>query len=167
VLDRVRTSLHRVITTPAGDRFFPVRVPKDLARRFNALLGDPLCSSEELERRRAGHAKLDALKRRGGRPATAPADAPAVQAPLMIYFAGERNARKLGPFKELLDAKRITYTLLDVADDQATREFVLREAKCKDEELPVVFVGGAAVGGYDALVEWEASGKLAKALAGR
>ena len=54
MIDLVRTSLHRAITTPAGDRFFPLRVPKDLARRVNAMLGDPICSREELERRRKG-----------------------------------------------------------------------------------------------------------------
>ena len=169
MLDFVRTSLHRAITTPAGDRFFPVRVPKDLARRFNALLGDPICSKEELERRRAGRAKLEELKKNGGRsPAAADAaTAPAVQAPVMIYFETDRNARLLGRIKEMLDAKGVAYTLLDIADDATTKDFVLREAKCKSDDLPVVFVASTPVGGYNELVDWDVSGRLAKALAGK
>ena len=65
MLDIVRTGLHKVITHPAGDRFFPVRVPKDLARRVNAMLGEPLCSKTELERRRSGRARLEELKKSG------------------------------------------------------------------------------------------------------
>lgn len=168
MLDLVRTSLHRALTTPAGDRFLPVRVPKDLARRFNTLLGDPLCSKEELERRRAGRAKLEELKRTGG--ASTPARggaAPAVQAPVMIYFEKDRNARMLGRIQEMLDAKQIAYTLLDVAGDPTSRDFVLREAKCKDDDLPIVFVASAVVGGYNDLVDWDVSGRLANALAGK
>ena len=168
MIDLVRTSLHRAITTPAGDRFFPVRVPKDLARRFNALLGDPICSKEELERRRAGHAKLEELKKNGGKSPEANANAaPAVQAPVMIYFEKDRNARMLGRIQEMLDSKQIKYTLLDVAGDATTRDFVLREAKCKDDDLPVVFVATTPVGGYNELVDWDVSGRLAKALAGK
>lgn len=165
MLDLVRTSIHRAITTPAGDRLFPVRVPKDLARRLNALLGDPICSKEELDRRRAGRAKLEELKKTGGK--SAPAAAPAVQAPVMIYFEKDRNARMLGRIKEMLDAKQIKYTLLDIGDDATTKDFVLREAKCKDDDLPVVFVASTPVGGYNELVDWDVSGRLAKALAGK
>lgn len=161
MLDLVRTSLHRAITTPAGDGFLPIRVPKDLARRVNSLLGDPLCSADELERRRAGEARLAALKDGNAAPTTAVAK---VAVPVMLYFEKDRNARLFGRIRELLDAKKITYTMLDVAGDHATRDFVLREAKCKDDDLPVVFVGGTAIGGYNDLVDWDVSGRLAKAL---
>jgi hypothetical protein len=164
MFDIVRTSLHRAITTPVGDSFLPVRVPKDLARRFNILLGEPLCNAAELERRRAAQAKLESLKTGGA--TTAAAAGPTVQAPVMIYFEKDRNSRMLGRVRETLDAKRISYTLLDVTDDRVTRDFVLREAKCKEDDLPVVFVASAAVGGYNELVDWDVSGRLAKALAG-
>jgi hypothetical protein len=168
MLDLVRTSLHRALTTSTGDRFLPVRVPKDLARRVNMLFGEPLCSAEELERRRAGRARLEELKRTGGKsPAATASAAPAVQAPVMVYFEKDRNARMLGRIQEMLDTKQIKYTLLDVAGDATTKDFVLREAKCKDDDLPVVFVASAAVGGYNELVDWDVSGRLAKALAGR
>lgn len=161
MIDLVRTSLHRAITTQVGDQFLPIRVPKDLARRFNILLGEPLCDAAELERRRSAEAKLEALKN-----GTAAASAPvkSAQAPVMIYFERDRNVRLLGRVRELLDAKQITYTELDVSGDDATRMFVMREAKCKEDDLPVVFVAGAAVGGFNDLVEWDVSGRLAKAI---
>lgn len=165
MMDTLRTSLHRVITTPFGDRYLPVRVPKDLARRVNALFGEPLCSQTELDRRRAGRASLAALAKTGGDTKTASAR-PAAQAPVMVYYESERNHRGLARLREKLDGLAITYTLLDVGDDEVTRDFVLREARCKSEELPVVFIAGAPVGPYDALVDWNTSGRLAKALAG-
>jgi hypothetical protein len=167
MIDIVRTSLHQAITTPVGDRFLPFRLPKDIARRVNVMLGEPLCSKAELERRRAGRAKLEELKKNGGKPTT-PVEAPApAQAPVVVYFEKDRNARMLGRIQEMLDAKTITYTLLDVATDEVTKNFVLREAKVKDDDLPVVFVASAPVGGYNELVDWDVSGRLAKALAGR
>ena len=84
----------------------------------------------------------------------------------MIYVEKDRNARMFGRIKEMLDAKSITYTILDVTDDAATKSFVLREAKCKEDDLPVVFIGGTAVGGYNELVDFEVSGRLKKALTG-
>jgi hypothetical protein len=168
-LDILRTGLHHAITTPVGDRFLPLRLPKDLARRMNMMFGEPICSREELERRRAGLAKLDVLRKNGGKspsPASTKDAASNVQAPLMIYFEKDRNARMLGRMKELLDAKSIKYTLLDINGDSVTRDYVMREAKVKDDDLPIVFVAGEPVGGYNDLVDWDVSGRLAKALAG-
>lgn len=163
MLDRVRTSIHAAITTPFGDAFLPIRFPKDLARRMNLMLGEPICSQEELERRRAARAKLEAL--RGQKPSASAASAP-VQAPVVVYFEKERNARILGRVKELLEAKQIAYTLLDVSGDKTALDFVLREAKCKDDDLPIVFVATTPVGGYNELVDADVSGKLARLLAG-
>ena len=73
-----------------------------------------------------------------------------------------RDAR--ARLKELLDAKSVKYTLLDVMNDQATKEFVMLQAKCKEDDLPIVFVGGVAVGGYNELVDFQVSGRLEKAL---
>lgn len=164
MLDFVRTGLHRAITTPAGDAFLPVRLPKDLARRVNAMFGEPICSQAELERRRAGQAKLEELKRNGGKPIGGSAPVPEAQAPVMVYFEKDRNARMLGRIKEMLDAKDVKYTLLDITGDATTRGFVMREARVKDDDLPVVFVASTPIGGYNELVDWDVSGKLAKAL---
>ncbi len=171
-LDIVRTSLHKALTTPVGDRFLPLRLPKDLARRVNAMIGEPICSQQELDRRRAGRAKLEELKKNGGKSVTSTSTVeprntpPAMQAPLMVYFEKDRNARMLGRIQEMLDAKQIRYTMLDVAGDNVTKDFVMREAKVKDDDLPIVFVAGQPIGSYNDLVDWDVSGRLAKALAG-
>jgi glutaredoxin len=163
MLDLVRTSLHRVLTTPVGDGFFPVRVPKDLARRVNVVLGQPICSKDELERRRTGAARLTKLKADAA--AGVKSAAPAREAaPVIIYFEKDRNARLFGRMKDVLEAKSIAYTALEV--DTATKAFVMREAKCKEDELPIVFVAATPVGGYNDLVEWDVSGKLAAAVYG-
>lgn len=162
MLDLVRTSLHRAIATPIGDGLLPVRVPKDLARRVNVMLGEPLCSKEELLRRRNARARLAELRAEGAKSAPLKRE----QAPVMVYHEGDRNQRMLGRIKEALEAKSIAYTLLDVSGDQPTKEFVCLQARCKEDALPIVFVGGVAVGGYDALVDFQVSGRLDKALGG-
>jgi glutaredoxin len=164
MLDLVRTSLHRVITTKRGDALLPVRLPKDLARRVNVVLGEPLCSEAELERRRSARAKLDALRSGRAKPAEVAKERAA--APVMVYFEKERNARLLGRIEEVLQAKRIAYTLLDVTGDESTKDFVMREAKCKEDELPIVFIAGAPVGGFEQLVAFDVAGKLEKAVFG-
>ena len=166
MLDFVRTGLHRAITTPAGDSLFPIRMSKDIARRVNTLFSQPICSQAELDRRRAGLAKLEELKRNGGKPVGGSAPVEAAQAPVLVYYEKDRNARMLGRIQEMLDAKNVKYTLLDVAGDPNTRDFVKREAQVKDDDLPVVFVASTVIGGYNELVDADVSGKLAKALRG-
>jgi glutaredoxin len=163
MLDIVRTSLHRVLTTPVGDGFLPVRLPKDLARRVNTVFGKPICSTEELARRREGRARLAKLRAEAAA-GIASAAMPREPAPVTIYFEKDRNDRLFGRIKEALDARSITYTALEV--DLATKNFVMREAKCKEDELPIVFVATTPVGGYNDLVEWDVSGKLAAAVFG-
>lgn len=160
----VRESLHRMITSPRGDGVLAVRLPKDLARRLNTALGEPLCSRAELGRRRAARTRLAEL-RRGGASGSAAQPARAA-APVMIYFEKDRQARALGRIREVLESKGIAFTELDVSGDEATKRFVMREAGCKEDELPVVFVAGTPVGGYAALVEWDVSGRLASAVFG-
>jgi hypothetical protein len=168
LIDFVRTSLHRAITTPVGEGFAPVRVPKDLARRLNVTFGQPLCSKEQLAARRAAEARLEALraKRTAGGASAAEKAAARVAAPVMVYFEKGRGARELARVEELLGAKAIPYQLLDVAGDEATMTFVTRAADCKDDDLPIVFVAGTAIGPYPKLVEADVSGALAKAVYG-
>jgi hypothetical protein len=164
IKDLVRTTLHRAITTPTGDGFAPVRVPKDLARRLNVTFGQPLCSTEQLAARRAAEARLVGLRsRKGPAPATETAR---TAAPVMVYFEKDRNARELGRVEELLKAKSVPYQLLDVASDEATLMFVTRAADCESDDLPIVFVAGAPVGDFRALVAADVSGELMKAIYG-
>jgi len=166
MFDRVRSSLHRVITTPAGDRFLPVRLPKDLARRVNAALGEPIASREEIERRRAGRARLAELRDAAARGVSTTAAAPREAAPVMIYFEKDRNHRMLERIKDALEARGVPFTALDVAGDETTKDFVMREARVKEDELPVVFIAATPVGGYAELVDWDVSGRLATAVWG-
>jgi glutaredoxin len=140
-----------------------VRFPKDLARRVNRALGEPLCSAAELERRREGEkrlAKLRADALAGIKGAATAREA----APVILYFEKDRNARLFGRIKDVLEAKSIAYTALEV--DEATKAFVMREAKCKEDDLPIVFVAATPVGGYNDLIEWDVSGKLHAAVYG-
>src|SRR3954469_221522 len=100
MFDRVRTSLPRVPTTPFGDDILPVRLPKDLARRVNVVLGQPICSAEELERRRSGDARLAQL-RAGGKAGVKSAPAKREPAPVIVYFEKDRNPRLFARTKEL------------------------------------------------------------------
>ena len=163
MLDLVRTSLHRVLTTPVGDAFLPVRLPKDLARRVNIVLGQPICSAAELGRRRGARERLAKL-RADAKAGKVVAAAPREPAPVIVYFEKDRNSRLFGRIKEALDARSIKYTALEV--DTATKNFVMREAKCKEDELPIVFVAATPIGGYNELIEWDVSGKLAEAVFG-
>ena len=162
MLDRLRTSLHRVIATPVGDGFVGLRVPKDLARRVNVMLGEPLASEAELERRRAARARLEELKQAGTSSTTS---SPREAAPVMVYYEKDRNARMLERIKDLLDSKRIAFTALEV--DETTKDYVMREARVKEDELPVVFIAASPVGGYNELVDWDVSGRLATAVWGK
>lgn len=138
-----------------------MRVSRDLAQRLNRALGEPVCNERELERRREAAARLASLK---DAPAPAPERGP--QAPVVVYYERDRHTRDLGRIEDLLRTKGVAHTKLDVTDDPAAQAFVAREAHVKIADLPVVFVGPTAVGPYPALVAFDVSGKLAKALRG-
>jgi glutaredoxin len=161
MLDPLRTGLYKIITTPVGDGFLPLRVPKVLARRMNMFFGSPLCSAGELGRRRAAQRRLEDLRAGGeNRPLERE------PAPVTVYFEKDRNARMLSRIEETLTAKKIAFTKLDVSGDEATMQFITRTAKCEEDDLPVVFVASTPVGGYEALVAFDVSGDLAKAVFG-
>jgi hypothetical protein len=86
--------------------------------------------------------------------------------PVMVYFEKDRNQRLIERVRELLESKQIPFRALDVSGDAATLAFVMREAKCEDDDLPIVFVGGTVVGGFNELVDWDVSGKLKTAVFG-
>jgi len=161
MLDTVRHALFAAITSKAGDGFAPIRIQKDLARRLNVLLGKPLCSKDETERRENAKVRLATLltkKTASVRPREA--------APVLVYFEKDRNQRELDRVKDLLSAKGHAYKLCDVAGDEATIDFVMRKAKCQRDELPVVFVADRPIGGLRALVDADVSGELSRAIQG-
>lgn len=160
MFNSLRTLLHKAITTPRGDSLAPIRLPKQMAKGLNELLGAPICSPEELEKRRAEEkARIDRILHPGGSVKREPA-------PIVVYFEKDRNARELVRLTEVLSGRGITPQLLDVSGDEATISFVMLEAKCERDELPVVFVGGVVVGGFRELVAFDTSGQLRKAVFG-
>jgi hypothetical protein len=172
MLDAVKDALYRAITSPKGDTLAPIRLPKDLARRLNATFGSPLAPMKELARRKDARGRLAALKdaRNGnGAAHVAPAESSAVKpdaAPVMVYFEKDRGVRELSRIEEALGSKGIPYKLLDVTGDESTLDFVMREAGCERDELPVVFVAGEAIGNFPALVKADVSGELQRAVYG-
>ena len=100
---------------------------------------------------------------RNATPAPKPKREPA---PVVVYFERDRNQRLIERVRELLEAKQIPFRALDVSGDAATLAFIVREAKCEEDDLPVVFVAGVPVGGFNELVDWDVSGKLQTAVFG-
>jgi hypothetical protein len=169
MLERVRDALYRAMTGPAGDGLTPVRIQKDLVRRLNTTLGRPLAPLDELVKRARARARLAAL--RAGRATEAPEASAATMAkndapPILVYFEKDVNVRELVRIEELLGAKGYAWTRLDVAGDEATLDFVMREAACERDDLPVVFVANRVIGNLEALVRADVSGELAHAIAG-
>jgi hypothetical protein len=163
MLDTLRTTFHRALVTRRGDSVPPVRIAKDLARRVNVTLGEPICSPDALRARRAAEEKLRALSKSRAERGSGPREKTAVlAAPVKVYVEADRNVRELTRIRELLDGKAIVYDVLDVAGDEATLEFVTRAAKCERDDLPIVFVGAAAIGGYEALANADLSGALTR-----
>ncbi len=160
MLDRVRAALFLAMNAPLGNSFAAVRVPKDLARRLNATLGHPLAPLDELAKRVRARDRLVDL--RAGRGAGAPRRAET--APVLVYFEKDRNVRELTRIEELLGAKAFEWKRLDVSGDEPTIDFVMREAKCERDDLPVVFVANQVIGNYDALVRADVSGELERAV---
>lgn len=91
---------------------------------------------------------------------------PREPAPVMVYFEKDRNQRLIERVRELLTAKNIPFQMLDVSGDAATIAFVCREAQCEDDDLPVAFVAGTPIGGFNELVDWDVSGRLKTAVFG-
>jgi hypothetical protein len=156
MLNRVRDTLYRAMTTAAGDSIAPLRIPKDLARRLNATLGSPLAPLDELAKRARARERLAEL-RAGHLKETRPSREPA---PILVYFEKDRNVRELTPIEELLGAKGFPWKRLDVSGDEPTIDFVMRQAHCERDDLPIVFVADRVIGPYEALVRSDVSGEL-------
>lgn len=168
MLDTVRTTLHWVITMLLGDGLWPVRVQKSVARRINALLGEPLCSRETLEARRGAPRAAAPAPTPPPAPDRPPAgtSTPRKAAPVMVYFEKDCNARELERIREVLASRDVPFKLLDVTGDEATISFVTRTARCEADDLPIVFVAGDVVGSFRDLVQLDVNGGLVAAVFG-
>ncbi|HVZ72347.1 MAG TPA: hypothetical protein VHJ20_08225 [Polyangia bacterium] len=126
---------------------------RNLASIANELMGRPLQPE-------ADHAAAEAAKAPPRERASTPTRVPvARRAPVLVYFDG-RDHRTLARVEQLLKGRGYAYQVLDVSADEAELSWATTVAKTN--ELPLVFVAGAPVGGFDALLRADVSGELAK-----
>ncbi len=155
----LRSSIFRLISDDQG--VLPARIAKDLLRRVNRTLGEPLADEKVIEARALAAARLaDARMKK------APVAKTTLSAPVLVYFERDRNQRELERVRELLASLSYEVKELDVANDEATLDFVCRTARCERDHLPIVFVGPTPVGPYPELVKWNVSGALKRAVTG-
>src|SRR5690242_7510163 len=110
VTDKLRTTVHDVLTSERADGWRPVRLLREMLGTANDLVGRPFCSQSELDERRAALAA-------GAAPASK-----REAAPVMLYFDGKDHRTKK-KIEELLKGKEIPFQVLDVTDDEATRSW--------------------------------------------
>src|SRR5258706_15519040 len=150
VTDKVRLLLNDVLVSQAGNQYKPVRLIREALGTANDLAGRPLCSAEELRRRR-------------GEPEPTTTAAAREAAPVMVYFDGKDHRTKK-KIEELLKSKDVPYTVLDVTDDESTRSWAITQAKL--DEFPLVFIAGESVGGLHELTQLDVNGGLARRVFG-
>jgi glutaredoxin len=127
---------------------------RNLASIANELLGRPLHPTDEV---------APVAAPRAAAAATPAAPAPASRRmPVLVYFDG-KDYRTLARIEELLRGRGFLYQVLDVSADEAERSWATTAAK--STELPLVFIAGAPVGGYDAVLRADVSGELGRLVA--
>ncbi|MDB4980376.1 MAG: hypothetical protein JWM82_1128, partial [Myxococcales bacterium] len=133
---------------------------RNLASIANELLGRPLHPADEGAPVAAGVPVAPAGE--AAAPAAAPAPSPSRRMPVLVYFDG-KDYRTLARIEELLRGRGFHYQVLDVSADEAERSWATTAAK--STELPLVFIAGAPVGGYDAVLRADVSGELGRLVA--
>jgi glutaredoxin len=161
VLRRGKTLAYAAISSETGNFLPPVRYARRAAGFVNDLLGRPLASSDELERRQAEEESLQALAEKARAGYVAPAKKEA--APVMLYVT-DQFVRERKRLEDVLKGRSIPYQVLDVTDDEATRSWALTKAHAT--EFPLLFVAGESVGGFESVLSLDASGGLTKKVFG-
>jgi glutaredoxin len=140
--EKLRVIVHRGMQETGSEGPVLKRV-REVANTFNDLLGKPIHGADA-----------------GGGLSVVPAPAtPAapVQAPVVVYFDGKDHRTKT-KIEELLRGRDIVFTVLDVANDEAERSWVVTAAK--SEEFPIVVIAGTPVGGFHELTQLDVAGEL-------
>jgi glutaredoxin-related protein len=150
VTDRLRVLVADALHSPRGNQWKPVRVVREALGTANDLVGRPFCSAAELATRRAPTAQAAAPMAREA-------------APVMLYFDG-RDHRTKKKMEELLAARGIGFSVLDVSADEATRSWAVTAAKL--DELPLVFIAGQPIGGLHELTQLDVNGELKRRVFG-
>jgi glutaredoxin len=150
------------LVAPRRDARPVERQLRNLAAIANELLGRPLRPANESGGQ--GDPVADPVAATSVTPrerAPTPAGKPPAtrRAPVLVYFDG-KDHRTLARVEDLLKSRGYTYQVLDVSADEAELSWATTAAKT--HELPLVFVAGAPVGGWDALLKADVAGELAK-----
>jgi hypothetical protein len=165
LLRRGRVLLHDVLASDKGDRLPPLRWTRRALSFWNDLAGRPLCSAEELDRREADRAALQAevaaLRAGKANPGQPPARREA--APVVLYVT-DQDMRTKKKLEEILKGRDIPYKVNDVTDDEASRSWALTQAR--KQEFPLLFVAGEPVGGLDEVMQLDVTGELLKKVFG-
>jgi glutaredoxin len=146
-IDQIRVKVRDALASETYDRFRAVRVVREVLGTANDLVGRPFCTQAELD------------ERRGGGSAEAAAAPVREAAPVMLYVDG-KDQRSKKKIEELLQARDIRFTVLDVSEDEATRTWAL--AAAKQAEFPLVFIAGDPIGGLHELTQADVNGLLKK-----
>jgi glutaredoxin-related protein len=128
---------------------------RNLASIANEILGRPLRPANE-----AGHS--DQVTAAPKAPAAGGKAPSTRRAPVLVYFDG-KDHRTLARVEDLLKGRGYAYQVLDVSADEAELSWATTTAKTA--ELPLVFIAGAPVGGWDVLLKADVSGELARLIA--
>jgi glutaredoxin len=142
--DKLRVIAHRGLQETGSEGPFLKRV-REVANTVNDLLGKPLHGAD------SGGETVAAAT------AAAPASAAPLQAPVVVYFDGKDHRTKK-KIEELLRGRDIVFSVLDVANDEAERSWVVTAAK--SEEFPIVVIAGTPVGGFHELTQLDVQGEL-------
>ena len=140
--EKLRVIVHRGLQETGNEGPVLKRV-REVANTVNDLLGKPI------------HGADDASETVTSAVPAAPA-AP-LQAPVVVYFDGKDHRTKT-KIEELLRGRDIVFTVLDVANDEAERSWVVTAAK--SEEFPIVVIAGTPVGGLQELTQLDVQGEL-------
>ncbi|HMF42411.1 MAG TPA: hypothetical protein VKQ32_17180 [Polyangia bacterium] len=145
--EKLRVIVHRGLQETGNEGPVLKRV-REVANTVNDLLGKPIHGAES----------------RAETVAAAPApDAASLQAPVIIYFDG-KDHRSMKKVEELLRGRDIVYRVLDVANDEAERSWVVTAAK--SEEFPIVVIAGTPAGGLHELTQLDVQGELKRRVFG-
>ena len=140
--EKLRVIVHRGMQETGTEGPVLKRV-REVANTVNDLLGKPIHGAD-------GGGGLSIV------PAAAASAAP-VQAPVVVYFDGKDHRTKT-KIEELLRGRDIVFSVLDVANDEAERSWVVTAAK--SEEFPIVVIAGTPVGGFHELTQLDVQGEL-------
>ena len=145
--EKLRGIVHRGLQETGNEGPVLKRV-REVANTVNDLLGKPIHGAES----------------GGGTTVPAAAPSPAsLQAPVVVYFDG-KDHRSMRKVEELLRGRDIAFQVLDVANDEAERSWVVTAAK--SEEFPIVVVAGTPVGGLQELTQLDVQGELKRRVFG-